>query len=114
MYHRKVICMIELISFILGFIIYVIIGTIILYAGATFTGVDEVSVKKAAIVSVLTTIVFLAFSWLPLFGLIIIFLAVMILVRLVFLTTWTKGFIIAIIYVIINVLINQFLVLLLV
>jgi hypothetical protein len=45
---------------------------------------------------------------------IIIFLSVMILIRLVFLTTWSKAFVIAIIYVVVNWIVNQFLVVLLI
>ena len=101
--------MIELAALLLGFIIYLLIGTMILYAGASFSGVEDASLKKAFIVGILATIVLIAFSWLPLGGMIIVFLAVMVLVRLVFLTTWAKGFVIAIIYVVINWIIGQFL-----
>jgi hypothetical protein len=105
----EVIVMIELAAILLGFSIYLITGTIILYAGASFTGVEDVSLKKAFIVGILATIVLVAFSWMPIGGMIIIFLAVMILVRFVFFTTWAKGFVIAIIYVVIHWIINQFL-----
>jgi hypothetical protein len=106
--------MIEFMAFLLGFIIYVFIGMVIFYAGAAFSGVEDVSIKKTGIVSVLATIVLLALSWFPIVGMIIIFLSVMILIRLVFLTTWSKAFVIAIIYVVVNWIVNQFLVVLLI
>jgi hypothetical protein len=101
--------MIEVIAFLLGSIISVAIGTVLFYAGATFSCVEGVSVKKAGMVSVMATIVVLALSWFPIVGIIIIFLVVMILVRLVFLTTWTTAFVIAVIYVIVSWIINNFL-----
>lgn len=58
-----------------------------------FAGIKDATLKKAFIVALIGSFVALLLDWIPLAGLLIVFVAVMVLVRLVYFTTWPKAFV---------------------
>ncbi|MBU7024303.1 MAG: hypothetical protein HXS40_09070 [Theionarchaea archaeon] len=84
-----------------GLIITVFIGTVLVHLSVSFVGIEKATLKKAFIVALLL-------GWIPLAGLVIVFVAVMVLVRLTYFTTWSKAFIASVIFVIASWIVNYF------
>jgi len=87
---------------LLSFVIVLVIGTIVVHISARFADIKNATLMKAFVVSLLGAFLGLIFGSIPIFSILLIGIAVMVLFRLVYLTTWPKAFVAAIVYVIVN------------
>ncbi|MBU7037637.1 MAG: hypothetical protein HXS52_06870 [Theionarchaea archaeon] len=78
----------------------VVIGTIIVHLSVSFAGIKNASLKKAFFVALVGSFVGILLGWIPLAGLVIVFVVVMVLVRLAYFTTWPKAFVASVVFLI--------------
>ena len=86
----------------LSFVVVLVIGTIVVHVSARFADIENATLMKAFVVALLGAFLSLIFGSIPIFSILIIGIAIMVLFRLVYLTTWPKAFVAAIVYVIVS------------
>jgi hypothetical protein len=90
----------ETVVYILSFIIYVGIGTILIHIGVSFAGAKDTSLKKAFIVALVGAIISTLFGWLPLIGIGVLFVALVVVIRIAYMTEWPKAFLACVTYIV--------------
>ncbi|MBU6997177.1 MAG: hypothetical protein HXS41_03630 [Theionarchaea archaeon] len=95
-------------TMLVGWIITLLVGTILIHLSVAFAGVENASLKKAFVVALIGSFVTLLLGWVPLAGLVVVFIVVMVLVRLVYLTTWSKAFVASVVFLIASWIVNYF------
>ena len=91
----------EMTALLFGFVINMIIGAAVIHISARFAGIENAALKKALVVALIGVIVLLIFGSIPIFSIVILFIAIMVLIRVIYLTTWPKAFVAAFVYVIV-------------
>lgn len=95
-----------MIEILLGIIIAWLVGTVVIHISVSFAGVEDATLKKAFVVALIGALLSLVFGYTPLFGIVIMAIAVMVLIRVFYLTTWVKAFVAAIVYIVVNWIVN--------
>lgn len=98
----------SIMDILISLIIFVIIGTIIVYISASFAGIKRSNLKKAFIVALIGSIILSVMPNLFVFNGIVVLIVIMVLVRFIYLTTWVKAFVAAIVYIVVSWVVNFF------
>jgi hypothetical protein len=84
---------------LISFIILVVIGTIIVHISASFAGVKRATLKKAFFVALIGSLIFSVIPGLFVFNMVLVLIVTMVLIRLIYATTWPKAFVATIVYI---------------
>lgn len=90
-----------MIEILLSILISLAVGALIIHISAKFAGIENTTFTKAFVTAVVGAISNTIFGWVPIFGIVATVIVVMVLIRLVYLTTWAKAFIAAIVYIVV-------------
>ena len=95
-----------MIEILLSILIALVVGALIVHISAKFAGIENATLMKAFVTALIGAISNVIFGWVPIFGIVATVIVVMVLIRLVYMTTWAKAFVAAIVYIVVIVLTN--------
>ena len=91
-----------MIEILLSILISLLVGTLVIHISVSFADVEDATLKKAFVVALIGAVLGLIFGWIPLFGIVLMAVAVMVLIRIIYMTTWPKALVATIVYIVVN------------
>ena len=90
-----------MIEILLSLLIVLAVGALIIHISTKFAGIENATFMKAFVTALVGAISNVIFGWVPIFGIVATAIVIMVLIRLVYMTTWAKAFVAAIVYIIV-------------
>jgi hypothetical protein len=91
---------------LISILIYLLIGMLVIHISVSFADVKNATLVKAFAAALIGLIASLLLGWIPFFGIVLVGIAIMVAVRIVYMTTWPKALVAAIVYIVVSWIIN--------